>query len=64
MISSFLIDFFLILFYFLLLKLGQPCKVNMSGSPQCLAIATQLVQEAMLGVKSQGGPQQGYGGEG
>eukprot|EP00596_Hydrurales_sp_CCMP1899_P001965 CAMPEP_0119035454 /NCGR_PEP_ID=MMETSP1177-20130426/2476_1 /TAXON_ID=2985 /ORGANISM="Ochromonas sp, Strain CCMP1899" /LENGTH=501 /DNA_ID=CAMNT_0006993735 /DNA_START=59 /DNA_END=1564 /DNA_ORIENTATION=- len=41
---------------------GQPCKVNMSGSPQCLAIATQLVQEAMLGVKSQGGPQQGYGG--
>jgi hypothetical protein len=35
----------------------------MSGSPQNLAIATQLVQEAMLGVKSQGGPQQGYGGD-
>lgn len=45
-------------------KSGQPCKVNMSGTPQNLAIATQLVQEAMLGVKSQGGPQGGgYGGE-
>lgn len=49
---------------------GQPCKVNMSGTPQNLAIATQLVQEAMLGVKSQGGGgggmQQGggYGGMG
>ena len=45
---------------------GQPCKVNMSGTPQNLAIATQLVQEAMLGVKSQGGgmgQQGGYGGE-
>ena len=43
---------------------GQPCKVNMSGTPQNLAIATQLVQEAMLGVKSQAGMQQqgGYGG--
>jgi hypothetical protein len=44
---------------------GQPCKVNMSGTPQNLAIATQLVQEAMLGVKSQGGgmgQQGGYGG--
>ena len=45
---------------------GQPCKVNMSGTPQNLAIATQLVQEAMLGVKSQAGgmQQQGYGGMG
>ena len=46
---------------------GQPCKVNMSGTPQNLAIATQLVQEAMLGVKSQGGGMQqqgGYGGMG
>ena len=37
----------------------------MSGTPQNLAIATQLVQEAMLGVKSQGGgmgQQGGYGG--
>jgi rRNA processing protein Krr1/Pno1 len=44
---------------------GQPCKVNMSGSAQNLAIATQLVQEAMLGVKPQGGmgQQGGYGGE-
>jgi hypothetical protein len=44
---------------------GQPCKVNMSGTAQNLAIATQLVQEAMLGVKSQGGgmgQQGGYGG--
>ena len=48
---------------------GQPCKVNMSGTAQNLAIATQLVQEAMLGVKSQGGNMGhqggggGYGGE-
>lgn len=53
-----------LLFVFLVL-LGQPCKVNMSGTAQNLAIATQLVQEAMLGVKSQGGgmgQQGGYGG--
>ena len=41
----------------------------MSGTAQNLAIATQLVQEAMLGVKSQGGNMGhqggggGYGGE-
>lgn len=46
------------------LFIGQPCKVNMSGTHQQLAIATQLVQEAMVGVKSQGGMgmQQQYGG--
>jgi hypothetical protein len=36
----------------------------MSGSAQNLAIATQLVQEAMLGVKSQGGGMGHQGGGG
>ena len=36
----------------------------MSGTAQNLAIATQLVQEAMLGVKSQGGGMGHQGGGG